>query len=103
MKRIEVLKTYKIYAGGKFPRTESGRYYLALNGKGDPIANMCRGSRKDIRNAVVFARKALGSWSGKTAFNRSQILYRIAEVLEGRKSQFIEELTSSRLYQIIST
>ncbi|MEE3145084.1 MAG: aldehyde dehydrogenase family protein [Bacteroidota bacterium] len=93
MKRIEVLKTYKIYAGGKFPRTESGRYYLALNGKGDPIANMCRGSRKDIRNAVVFARKALGSWSGKTAFNRSQILYRIAEVLEGRKSQFIEELT----------
>ena len=92
MKRIEVLKTYKIYAGGKFPRTESGRYYLALNGKGDPIANMCRGSRKDIRNAVVFARKALGVWSGKTAFNRSQILYRIAEVLEGRKSQFIEEL-----------
>lgn len=92
MKRIEVLKTYKIYAGGKFPRTESGRYYLALNGKGDPIANMCRGSRKDIRNAVVFARKALGAWSGKTAFNRSQILYRIAEVLEGRKSQFIEEL-----------
>lgn len=93
MKRIEVLKTYKIYCGGKFPRTESGRYYLALNGKGEPIANMCRGSRKDIRNAVVFARKALGSWSGKTAFNRSQILYRIAEVLEGRKSQFIEELT----------
>ena len=92
MKRIEVLKTYKIYAGGKFPRTESGRYYLALNGKGDPIANMCRGSRKDIRNAVVLARKALGAWSGKTAFNRSQILYRIAEVLEGRKSQFIEEL-----------
>ncbi len=93
MKRIEVLKTYKIYCGGKFPRTESGRYYLALNGEGEPIANMCRGSRKDIRNAVVFARKALGSWSGKTAFNRSQILYRIAEVLEGRKSQFIEELT----------
>lgn len=93
MKRIEVLKTYKIYCGGKFPRTESGRYYLALNGKGEPIANVCRGSRKDIRNAVVFARKALGSWSGKTAFNRSQILYRIAEVLEGRKSQFIEELT----------
>ena len=92
MKRIEVLKTYKIYCGGKFPRTESGRYYLALNGKGEPIANVCRGSRKDIRNAVVFARKALGSWSGKTAFNRSQILYRIAEVLEGRKSQFIEEL-----------
>ncbi|MDC1244670.1 aldehyde dehydrogenase family protein [Crocinitomicaceae bacterium] len=92
MKRVEILKTYKIYSGGKFPRTESGRYYLALDKKGNPIANMCMGSRKDIRNAVVSARKALGAWSGKTAFNRSQILYRIAEVLEGRKSQFVEEL-----------
>ena len=92
MKRVEILKTYKIYSGGKFPRTESGRYYLALDKKGNPIANMCMGSRKDVRNAVVSARKALGAWSGKTAFNRSQILYRIAEVLEGRKSQFDEEL-----------
>ena len=92
MKRVEVLKTYKIYSGGKFPRTESGRYYMALDKKGTPIANMCRGSRKDVRNAVVSARKALGTWSGKTAFNRSQVLYRIAEVLEGRKSQFVEEL-----------
>ena len=92
MKRVEILKTYKIYSGGKFPRTESGRYYMALDKKGNPIANMCMGSRKDVRNAVVFARKALGAWSGKTAFNRSQILYRIAEVLEGRKSQFVEEL-----------
>ena len=92
MKRVEILKTYKIYSGGKFPRTESGRYYLALDKKGNPIANMCMGSRKDVRNAVVSARKALGAWSGKTAFNRSQILYRIAEVLEGRKSQFVEEL-----------
>lgn len=92
MKRVEILKTYKIYSGGNFPRTESGRYYLALDKKGNPIANMCMGSRKDVRNAVVSARKALGAWSGKTAFNRSQILYRIAEVLEGRKSQFIEEL-----------
>ena len=74
MKRIEVLKTYKIYCGGKFPRTESGRYYLALNGEGEPIANMCRGSRKDIRNAVVFARKALGSWSGKTAHFGGQVI-----------------------------
>lgn len=92
MKRVEILKTYKIYSGGKFPRTESGRYYMALDPKGNPIANMCRGSRKDVRNAVVAARKALGGWEGKTAFNRSQILYRIAEVLEGRKSQFVDEL-----------
>lgn len=92
MKRVEILKTYKIYSGGKFPRTESGRYYMALDKKGNPIANMCMGSRKDVRNAVVSARKAFGAWSGKTAFNRSQILYRIAEVLEGRKSQFVEEL-----------
>ena len=92
MKRVEILKTYKIYSGGKFPRTESGRYYMALDKKGNAIANMCLGSRKDVRNAVVSARKAFGAWSGKTAFNRSQILYRIAEVLEGRKSQFVEEL-----------
>ena len=92
MKRIEVLKTYKIYSGGKFPRTESGRYYMALDPKGKGIANICRSSRKDVRNAVVAARKALGTWSGKTAFNRSQVLYRIAEVLEGRKLQFVEEL-----------
>ena len=92
MKRVEILKTYKIYSGGKFPRTESGRYYMALDKKGNAIANMCLGSRKDVRNAVVSARKAFGAWSGKTAFNRSQILYRIAEVLEGRKSQFVDEL-----------
>lgn len=92
MKRVEILKTYKIYSGGQFPRTESGRYYMALDQKGNPIANMCRSSRKDVRNAVVSARKALGNWSEKTAFNRSQILYRIAEVLEGRKTQFVDEL-----------
>ena len=89
MKRVEVLKTYKIYSGGKFPRTESGRYYMAIDPKGNAIANMCRSSRKDVRNAVVSARKSLGTWSGKTAFNRSQVLYRIAEVLEGRKLQFV--------------
>ena len=92
MNRIEILKTYKIYSGGAFPRTESGRYYIANNSQGEPIANMCRSSRKDVCNAVVSARKALGIWSGKTAFNRSQVLYRIAEVLEGRKNQFVEEL-----------
>jgi acyl-CoA reductase-like NAD-dependent aldehyde dehydrogenase len=92
MSRLNVLKTYKIYIGGQFPRTESGRYYALLNKKGDTMANVCLSSRKDLRNAVVAARAAVAGWSGKTAFNRSQILYRIAEMLEGRKAQFIEEL-----------
>lgn len=92
MERLNVLKTYKIYIGGAFPRTESGRYYELKNKKGNTIANICLSSRKDFRNAVVAARGAFGAWSGRTAFNRSQILYRIAEMLEGRKSQFIEEL-----------
>jgi len=89
--RLEVAKTYKLYIGGKFPRTESGRYYQARFGK-DTVVNICQASRKDVRNSVVVARKAFGGWSNKTAFNRSQILYRIAEMLEGRKAQFIEEL-----------
>lgn len=92
MTRIEVLKTYKMYIGGKFPRTESGRYFTLKNAKGEEVANMCKGSRKDFRNAVVEARKAFEPWSNKTAYNRSQILYRIAEMLEGRKAQFIDEL-----------
>jgi acyl-CoA reductase-like NAD-dependent aldehyde dehydrogenase len=92
MKRIEVLKTYKIYIGGQFPRTESGRYYPLKNKSGQTIANICLSSRKDFRNAVVAARGAFSGWSGKTAYNRSQILYRIAEMLEGRKEQFVEEL-----------
>lgn len=92
MSRLEVLKTYKIYIGGKFPRTESGRYYTPLNAKGDQLGNICLSSRKDVRNAIVAARKAVGDWSERAAFNRSQILYRIAEMLEGRKTQFIEEL-----------
>lgn len=92
MKRIEVLKTYKIYIGGQFPRTESGRYYPLKNKSGETIANICLSSRKDFRNAVVAARGAFGGWSGKTAYNRSQILYRIAEMLEGRKDQFVAEL-----------
>lgn len=92
MARLNVLKTYKIYIGGQFPRTESGRYYALLNKKGDTVANVCLSSRKDYRNAVVAARSAFAGWSGKTAFNRSQILYRIAEMLEGRKAQFVEEL-----------
>ena len=91
-KRLEVLKTYKIYIGGQFPRTESGRYYVATNSKKENLANVCLGSRKDFRDAVEKARSAFGGWSGRAAFNRGQILYRIAEMLEGRKAQFIDEL-----------
>jgi acyl-CoA reductase-like NAD-dependent aldehyde dehydrogenase len=89
--RINVLKTYKIFIGGKFPRTESGRYYQPkING--NPIGNICLSSRKDVKNAVVAARSAFEKWSSASAFNRSQILYRIAEMIEARKAQFIEEL-----------
>lgn len=91
MSRLEILKTYKIYIGGKFPRTESGRFYTPNNGT-TPLGNICLSSRKDFRNAVVAARGAFEGWSGATAYNRSQILYRIAEMLEGRKVQFMEEL-----------
>ena len=91
-KRLEILKTYKIYIGGKFPRTESGRYYIATNSRGDKLANVCLSSRKDFREAEVSARGAQGGWSAKAANNRGQILYRIAEMLEGRRSQFIDEL-----------
>lgn len=91
-KRLEVLKTYKIYIGGQFPRTESGRYYVPVNKKGNALANVCLCSRKDFRDAEVAARNAFGGWSTRAAFNRGQILYRIAEMLEGRKAQFIEEL-----------
>jgi len=89
---MNILKTYKIYIGGAFPRTESGRYYPIADSKGNTLANVCLSSRKDVRNAVVAARKAFGGWSEKTAFNRGQILYRIAEMLDGRKGQFIDEL-----------
>ncbi len=90
--RLEVLKTYKIYIGGQFPRTESGRYYIPVNAAGKKLANVCLSSRKDFRDAVVAARGAVSVWSGRAAFNRSQILYRMAEMLEGRKAQFIDEL-----------
>jgi acyl-CoA reductase-like NAD-dependent aldehyde dehydrogenase len=92
MSRLDVHKTYKLYIGGKFPRTESGRYYSINNTKGDLIANICLASRKDFRNAVVVARKAQQSWADVAALNKGQILYRIAEMLEGRKEQFIAEL-----------
>lgn len=90
--RLEVLKTYKIYIGGQFPRTESGRYYMPTNAAGKTLANVCLSSRKDFRDAVVAARGAVSGWGGRAAFNRSQILYRMAEMLEGRKTQFIDEL-----------
>lgn len=92
MARLEVLKTYKIYVGGKFPRTESGRYYTAKNPKGEALANVCLCSRKDFRDAESAARSAFGDWGSRAAFNRGQILYRIAEMLEGRKAQFVDEL-----------
>ncbi|MDP7041675.1 MAG: aldehyde dehydrogenase family protein [Gammaproteobacteria bacterium] len=90
--RMPVAKTYKIYIDGKFPRTESGRYFTIDGGDGSVIANICRGSRKDFRNAVVAARKAFPGWSGASAYLRGQILYRIAEMLEGRAEQFVAEL-----------
>lgn len=92
MTRLNINKTYKLYIGGKFPRTESGRYHAINNKKGKLIANMCTASRKDFRNAVVIARKAQSSWTSSTALIKGQILYRIAEMLEGRKEQFVEEL-----------
>jgi acyl-CoA reductase-like NAD-dependent aldehyde dehydrogenase len=91
-KRIAVAKTYKIYIGGKFPRTESGRYFAFEDKQGNFLANMCRGSRKDFRNSVVAARKAQPGWAKASAYLRGQILYRIAEMLEGRRDQFIAEL-----------
>ena len=90
--RLNVLKTYKLYIGGKFPRTESGRYYKLEHG-GEALANMCLATRKDFRNAVVAARSAQAGWAKSSAFLKSQILYRIAEMLEGRASQFAAELS----------
>ena len=90
--RVSVAKTYKIYIDGKFPRTESGRYFTLDDGRGKVLANVCRGSRKDFRNAVVAARKAQAGWARSNAYLRGQILYRIAEMLEGRREQFIAEL-----------
>ena len=103
MSRLEVLKTYKIFIGGQFPRTESGRYYTPLDSKGKALANICLSSRKDVRNAVVAARKAFGPWSERSAFNRGQILYRIAEILEGRQAQFVDELMRQGSSKVAAT
>lgn len=90
--RVPVAKTYKIYIDGKFPRTESGRYFTIEDNEGEVIANVCRSSRKDFRNSVVAARGAFAGWSEASAYLRGQILYRIAEMLEGRSDQFVSEL-----------
>lgn len=95
MARIDVKKTYKLYIGGQFPRSESGRSYVVNDAKGALQANASQASRKDARDAVVAARKAFGGWSGRTAYNRGQVVYRIAEVLEGRRDQFVAELRAS--------
>ena len=90
--RLAVAKTYKIYIGGKFPRTESARYFRLEDKGGKVIANVCRSSRKDFRNAMVAARGAQAAWANTSAYLRGQILYRIAEMLEGRREQFVSEL-----------
>ncbi|MFJ3137435.1 MULTISPECIES: aldehyde dehydrogenase family protein [unclassified Streptomyces] len=93
--RLPVFKTYKLYVGGKFPRSESGRVYEVTDAKGKWLANAPQSSRKDARDAVVAARKAFGAWSGATAYNRGQILYRIAEMLEGRRDQYVAEVADA--------
>jgi acyl-CoA reductase-like NAD-dependent aldehyde dehydrogenase len=91
--RLAVRKTYKLFIGGAFPRSESGRSYVVTSAAGDFLANAALGSRKDVRDAVRAARAATGKWSGATPYNRGQILYRIAEMSEGRRAQFVDELT----------
>jgi acyl-CoA reductase-like NAD-dependent aldehyde dehydrogenase len=93
--RIEVRKTYKLYIGGAFPRTESGRSYLVSAADGAPLANANRASRKDLRDAVRAARKAFPGWAERTAMNRGQVLYRVAELMEGRRDQFAEEVAAA--------
>jgi len=93
--RLDVRKTYKLYIGGEFPRSESGRSYVVNDAKGKFLANASLASRKDARDAVVAARKAYAGWSARTSYNRGQVLYRVAEVLEGRRAQFVAELRAS--------
>jgi acyl-CoA reductase-like NAD-dependent aldehyde dehydrogenase len=92
--RLAVRKTYKLYVNGAFPRSESGRTYEVTDAKGHFLANAARASRKDARDAVVAARGAFGTWAGMTAYNRGQVLYRVAEVMEGRHVQFCEEVAA---------
>ncbi|WP_225753849.1 aldehyde dehydrogenase [Actinotalea sp. Marseille-Q4924] len=92
--RLEVRKTYKLFIGGAFPRSESGRTYEVLDAKGGFLANAALGSRKDARDAVKAARAAQPGWAGATAYNRGQVLYRVAELLEGRRDQFVAEVAA---------
>ncbi len=92
MSRVEVRKTHKLFIGGAFPRSESGRTYEVTDAHGQFIANVAQASRKDARDAVLAARSAFAKWSTATAYNRGQVLYRIAEVMEGRRDQFIAEI-----------
>src|SRR5262249_9927821 len=94
--RIGVRKTYKLYVGGAFPRSESGRSYPVYGAKSrELLAYAARASRKDVRDAVVAARSVVGKWSGATAYNRGQVLYRVAEMIEGRAGQFAEEVVDA--------
>ncbi len=95
MSRLEVKKTYKLYIGGKFPRSESGRTHALLDKKSTVIANIAMASKKDLRNTVVAARKAQSGWQASSAYLKGQILYRLAEMLEGRKAQFVSVLKDS--------
>ena len=93
--RVAVRKTYKLYIGGAFPRSESGRSYAVTDSHGGFLANAALASRKDARDAVSAARKAFPGWSGATAYNRGQVLYRVAELMEGRRSQFVSEIRAA--------
>ena len=93
--RLDVRKTYKLYIGGAFPRSESGRSYEIRGADGTFLANAALASRKDVRDAVRAARGAVGKWSGATAYNRGQVLYRVAEMLEGRRAQFVAEVAAT--------
>ncbi len=93
--RLSVMKTYKLYVDGKFPRSESGRTYEVYDAKGTFVANAAKASRKDARDAVVAARKAQSGWAGATAYNRGQVLYRVAEMIEGRRTQFIDDVRTA--------
>ena len=101
--RLSVNKTYKLYIDGKFPRTESGRFYQLKDKQGQTIANICRSSRKDLRESIVSNRKGLDDWSKRSAFNKAQIIYRIAETLEGRKAQFIQTMQQQGCSAAIAT
>ncbi|ROO91301.1 aldehyde dehydrogenase family protein [Actinocorallia herbida] len=95
--RLAVRKTYKLFIGGAFPRSESGRSFVVNDARGEFLAHAAHASRKDVRDAVVAARKAADGWAARTGYNRGQILYRIAEMLEGRRAQFVEELRAGGL------